>query len=149
MKTKISNRLRLKSGSPERGQSLVEFALLAPILIILVLGMCDFGWILHQQIQMDNAARLGARRGAVGVTSIDINKRMRDIVTFPLLESEISIDVLDSSGVSIGNPDDRTQGNMIRVRIDRKNVDFITPLGGFIDGLTTVNLNSETEFLIE
>lgn len=47
------------------GQSLVEFALVFPILILLILGMIEFGWILNGQITLTNAAREGARMAVV------------------------------------------------------------------------------------
>jgi len=43
------------------GQSLVEFALVLPFLIILILGMIEFGWILNGKITLTSAAREGAR----------------------------------------------------------------------------------------
>jgi Flp pilus assembly protein TadG len=50
----------------ERGQSLVEFALVLPILLFLVLGVLEFGWILKAEIAVNAAAREGARYAAVG-----------------------------------------------------------------------------------
>jgi len=44
-----------------KGQSLVEFALVLPFLIILILGMIEFGWILNGKITLTSAAREGAR----------------------------------------------------------------------------------------
>ena len=48
-----------------RGQALVEFALVVPILLLLVLGIIDFGraWNLHQTIT--DAAREGARQAVI------------------------------------------------------------------------------------
>ena len=33
---------------PERGANLVEFAVLAPLLILLVIGIVEFGWLFGQ-----------------------------------------------------------------------------------------------------
>lgn len=44
----------------ERGQSLVEFALIAPLLIILMLGTIDFGRVYFAYVSVTNAARNGA-----------------------------------------------------------------------------------------
>lgn len=133
----------------QRGQSLVEFALVAPILIILFMGMFDFGWILHQQIQMDNATRLGARRGAVGDSNAIIIQRMQATVSFNLPQNQITIQVRNPQGVNIGNNNDRTPDNHIWVAIDR-NVNMITPLGNFISEIAgPFSLHSEAEFLIE
>ncbi len=66
--------LKLK-GSTE-GQSLVEFALVLPILMILILGMIEFGWILNAKITITSAAREGARYYAV---SKDASKVMETV----------------------------------------------------------------------
>ena len=52
----------------EKGQAMVEFALCLPILLILVCGIIDFGWIYYNQISINNAAREGARYAAVYYT---------------------------------------------------------------------------------
>jgi len=142
-------RYRLTKKSTQRGQSLVEFALLLPILVILFMGMFDFGWILHQQIQMDNATRLGARRGAVGDSNTLIIQQMTENSTINLLESEITITVIDQEGVPVGDNNDRTPDNYIRIQINRPNVQLITPLANFIEGMGPIDLHSEAEFLIE
>lgn len=54
-----------------KGQSLVEFALVLPILIVLILGMIEFGWILNGKITLTSAAREGARFRAVSKNATD------------------------------------------------------------------------------
>jgi Flp pilus assembly protein TadG len=49
----------------ERGQSLIEFALVMPLLLILVLGIIQFGFALHSYIALTDAVRIGARQAAV------------------------------------------------------------------------------------
>jgi Flp pilus assembly protein TadG len=49
------------------GASAVEFALVVPLLIILVFGIIAFGIVLAQQQALSNAAREGARYGAVNL----------------------------------------------------------------------------------
>ncbi len=44
----------------ERGQALVEFALTAPILLLLVLGAVDYGRVYYRAVQVSQAARNGA-----------------------------------------------------------------------------------------
>lgn len=48
-----------------RGAALVEFALIAPILVILVLGIVEFGCLLYDKAMITNASREGARYGIV------------------------------------------------------------------------------------
>lgn len=40
----------------ESGQSMVEFALALPLLVLLLAGFCDMGWILLHKIRLDNMA---------------------------------------------------------------------------------------------
>jgi Flp pilus assembly protein TadG len=54
----------LRKGS--RGQALVEFALIAPVLIILMLGAIDFGRVYFAHVSVTNAARNGADYAATG-----------------------------------------------------------------------------------
>lgn len=49
----------------EQGANLVEFAVLAPLLIFLVLGIVEFGWLFGQFNDIRHAAREGARYAAV------------------------------------------------------------------------------------
>ena len=52
-----------KQRKSSRGQSTVEFALLLPILILIVIGATDLGRAYHVTITLANAAREGARQG--------------------------------------------------------------------------------------
>ena len=49
----------------DRGASAVEFALVLPILILLVMGILEFGWLFNGWITLTGAAREGARVAAV------------------------------------------------------------------------------------
>jgi Flp pilus assembly protein TadG len=55
--------------SRERGANLVEFAVIAPLLIMLVMGIIDFGWILSTQQDVRHGAREAARLAAVNAGS--------------------------------------------------------------------------------
>jgi Flp pilus assembly protein TadG len=54
---------RTRSGR-ESGQALIELALVAPIIILLLAGLVQFALIFETQIGIDNAIREAARRGA-------------------------------------------------------------------------------------
>lgn len=47
------------------GQAGIEFALVMPLLSLLLLSLVDFGMFLHAQVQVTNAAREGARAGSL------------------------------------------------------------------------------------
>lgn len=49
----------------ENGASLVEFALLAPLLFLLLFGTIEFAWVFSQNLDIRHGAREGARLAAV------------------------------------------------------------------------------------
>ena len=49
----------------ERGAAAVEFALLAPVLVFLLLGIMEFGRAYNAQVSLTNAAREGVRVMAI------------------------------------------------------------------------------------
>lgn len=60
----------------ESGTALVEFALVAPVLVILLIGLIDFGRYMYDGILAANAARAGAAYGAQTLRTADDNVGM-------------------------------------------------------------------------
>lgn len=60
--TEMSNSPR---DSRQSGASLVEFAILAPLLVLLLLGIIEFGWKFGQFNEVRHAVREGSRFAAV------------------------------------------------------------------------------------
>ena len=54
--------------SGERGQAMVEFAIVVPILLVLVFGIIQFGIVFNHSLTLTDAVRAGARQGAVSRT---------------------------------------------------------------------------------
>lgn len=52
-------------GYGDRGQDLVEFALILPVLLLLLLGIMEFGIVIFTYDTIANAAREGARYGII------------------------------------------------------------------------------------
>lgn len=50
----------------EEGQSLVEFALILPVLLVLLIGIFDFGRILYVHLNMELVAQESVRMGGLG-----------------------------------------------------------------------------------
>ena len=48
----------------ERGQSLVELALMLPVILLILFGMMEFGFVFSHHITLEYATREGARLGA-------------------------------------------------------------------------------------
>jgi Flp pilus assembly protein TadG len=54
--------------SDQRGSAAVEFALVLPLLLILLLAIVEFGNLYFDQLAITHAAMAGARAGITGVT---------------------------------------------------------------------------------
>ncbi len=62
-----------------RGQGLVEFALILPLLLLLILGIIEFGYVFTVYTGLFNAAREGARYGVVRPSDVSgIESRTRE-----------------------------------------------------------------------
>jgi Flp pilus assembly protein TadG len=53
----------------DRGAQLVEFILILPILLILVFGIINFGFVFGQKLSLNQAVREGARKAVVSSTA--------------------------------------------------------------------------------
>lgn len=73
---------RSRTGGRARGQSLVEFALVFPIIILLIAGFVEIGRAVFAYNTIANAARQGARVAAVNqledVTECDTTRPVED-----------------------------------------------------------------------
>ncbi len=73
--------LRRKSIRRDDGQAMVEFALVLPVLLVLVLGIIQFGIVLHDYLAITDAVRVGAREAAVSrmdpMAASDVEARVR------------------------------------------------------------------------
>lgn len=56
-------------GKPNHGQSLVELALMLPVLLLILLGVLDLGRLFFAQVTLSNASREGARFGMTDSTN--------------------------------------------------------------------------------
>jgi Flp pilus assembly protein TadG len=62
-----------------RGAAMVEFALVAPVFFLVVLGMVEFGRMIMVQQVLTNATREGARRAVVeGATESEVKTLVTD-----------------------------------------------------------------------
>jgi len=65
----------------QKGGALVEFAIVLPLLVVLVMGIIEFGLLCYNKQVIANASREGARAGIVnGGPDYSGNQAVKDIV---------------------------------------------------------------------
>jgi len=57
--------MRIRRWRDDRGAAAVEFAIIAPVLILLLIGIVEYGLVFNTQLQLTGAAREAAREMAV------------------------------------------------------------------------------------
>ncbi|QCB96748.1 hypothetical protein E5206_07220 [Arthrobacter sp. PAMC25564] len=89
---------RFPSGSPpnrgnqQRGAAAVEFALIVPLLLGLVLGVIDYGMAFGQFISLQGAAREGARQGVTQGDVIASASQARGFLDSTKLQVKFAVD---------------------------------------------------------
>ena len=141
-----------------KGQSLVEFAMVLPLLVILIFGIIDFGMGLRSYISLTNATREGARFAAVGNVAGAYPANCDGATNTTVIGRVcVAIDGLDLTAlddVSVTYPDGQAPGNSVVVAA-QYTYTFITPLGdivSFISGGSfndTLTLNTSTDMRLE
>jgi hypothetical protein len=150
------NLIRRRKGTEEKGQALVEFALLVPIFLILMFAIVDFGMGFHSWITVTNSAREGARLGAVQADTDDIIQRVKD--TADLINEDDKMEVTVGCGPSSDPPPTGAcpslAGDSVVVKVDY-DYDLITPLASLVAFLSgdilgpTLTLSSTAEMRLE
>lgn len=109
---------------PDRGAEMVEFAIIVPVLLMLVLGIIEFGFLLHEQATLAGAAREGAREMAIHNNVGDAQDAVIGAVD-PLV-------VLTADNVTIA-PATCSPGESVTVTVSYAH-DSLTGILAFLDG---------------
>jgi Flp pilus assembly protein TadG len=76
----------------QRGQAIVEMALILPLLLMMLMGMVEMGRIGNAYLTATHAARHGARYGAVGGSNTEIiNKVLQAAPSFDPAKVTVTI----------------------------------------------------------
>ncbi len=108
---RLSRYLRAALAAPRtsRGQGIVEFALVAPIFLLMLVAVVDFGRALRYGIALNDAAFQGARVGAnATATAASIRTTVRAD-----LPSEV---IVPDADITI-NPANRSAGSTVTVTV--------------------------------
>lgn len=97
---------RLRTKRMQKGQGLVEFVIILPILALLVIGVLDFGRAFQTYQRVSNAAREGAfylasHPGDKGACADPLTSMLDDPACYPNTKAAIGFEI-DSSGWDAG-----------------------------------------------
>ena len=146
---------RRRRRTRSRGQSLVEFALILPLLMVFLATILDLGRIYYANISLLNAAREGAFQASKTPDSYDDNQPCNTttnlIVCRVQLESKGSMVEVDESDIDMscsksGCPLEANSTVTVHVRGEFQ---LITPILGFIFGGQTLGLDTAATQQIE
>lgn len=110
----------------ENGQALVEFALVVPILLLILCGIIDFGWMFFNQLSLQNACREGGRYASLNSTDANIETTITTMVQDYIPGSLQNLNVK----VTYTNASKPTDGD-VKVEVEA-NVEFFTPVLGTV-----------------
>lgn len=127
-----------KSIGNTKGQAMVEFALILPVILLLVLGVVEFGRFYNAWLMVTHASREGARTASLGGTGTEIESAVTAVMA-SYDASRLTVTVNPSSG--------RTRGDRVTVTVTYA-IDPLTPMIGAITG-GTLQLESDTVMRVE
>lgn len=83
---------------PRRGAVTVELAVVSPVLFAMLFGIIEFGWLFTVRHTMVNAAREGARVGAIqGTDAADIEARVTQLLDPMNLTGKVAIAITEAT----------------------------------------------------
>lgn len=127
----------MKKNKNQKGQAIVEFALVVPLLLIFIMAIIEFGFMFNAYLTISSASREAARVGAVGASNTEVELMVINVASH-LESSEIDVTITPSS---------RNRGDMLRVTVEY-DYQLITPI---ISNMLSpfVDLKAETVMRIE
>lgn len=137
--------------APERGAALIEAALIIPLLLLLVLGVVEFGFMINRGTLINNAAREGAREAIFGSSEAEIEDRVLDAAAgLDPADLNVTVSCEAADGTSCGGSYDASwePGGSAIVEVVYTYT-FITPVTHWVGLGSTLDLKAEVEMRIE
>ncbi len=121
----------------ERGAAAVEFAILLPVLMLILFGIVDFGMIMYSREVITNASREGARAGIVQSATKLTTGQIQAVVTNYLTGTGINPGTVTTTVTGAG----LTAPNTLDVTVTYP-YNFFAP--GILGLGTTITLTGQT-----
>ena len=95
-----------------RGSESVEAVVALPVLLLVIFGGFEYGWAVLKTVQIDHAARIGARTAALsGATAQQVSDNVQEALqNFGISDATVTLEPSDPTAASVGQA--------IRVRVE-------------------------------
>lgn len=145
--------MRMARARREQGASLVEFALVVPLLALMLFGIVDFGFVLNRDTLVNNAAREGAREASLNPdrSAIEdvVEQVLSDLSGTPVVSFECVKPDNSSCTLHDGtNPGTVEPGDRVRVRVEYAH-DWITFAPSWVGLGGSTELSKSVEMRVE
>ena len=135
---------RFKKINNQNGVAMVEFAIVLPLLLIIVFGVIEFGVMFYDKAVITNASREGARAGITGLGDPEIKQIVLSYCNVNLInlsnnDFDPAADPYDDISISIDGSNDLT------VRLEYS---YNLLLGSFF-GFDDTTISAETVMRME
>jgi Flp pilus assembly protein TadG len=133
----------------ERGAVAVEFALLMPVLLMMVAGMIDAGFAINRYTMLNNAAREGIRAASLGQSSTEVSAIVQNYLgDSRVAAASVSLTCLKPNGSACSNwTSGKATGGTAILTITYSH-DWVTPVPGLM-GSDRINLKKTMRMRIE
>lgn len=134
-----------------RGQTLLEFALVAPLLLFFLLALVDFGIAIDRRLVLDHAVREGARFASVGGDALatGLPATEQDVKDYVAAQSQGIANASAANGAngSIRVCDDGAGGVQVNITYTH---DFVTGFTSiFATGVGSISMNAGATARVE
>ncbi|MDH3755829.1 MAG: pilus assembly protein [Acidimicrobiia bacterium] len=127
----------------ERGAAAVEFAIVLPLLVLVIFGTVEFGAAWSQKTDVNHGAREAARLAAVNFNPNDVSGSAQTTDIIRAACSRMGSDTDATMSLSAVSPGDVAVGDVIEVSV----VQDFASITGFVP--VAANLTSTVQFRLE
>lgn len=134
-----------KRARGDRGAAAVEFALVVPLLFLLVFGMIDFGWAINRYTVLNNATREGVRLASLGMSDAEVRASVLDSldddVNFDTSAVDVDVTCRTPANGACGSWADAASGGTAVITVTYS-TDWLTPAGKIAGDELTISKTS-------